>query len=127
MPPVPRMLLIPLMLNGNLVNGPISLLLSNGKKGGKIQWYIDGNLFHQIEHKDQALKVVGDKVSLGIYQSNPALNRYVLDGKLDEVRLSLRIKTKQEIGESMRAIQPSHKLAISWSVSIGGLVRLGRD
>jgi len=45
---------------------------------------------------------VGDKVSLGIYQSNPALNRYVLDGKLDEVRLSLRIKTKQEIGESMR-------------------------
>ena len=27
-----------------------------------------------------------------------------LDGKLDEVRLSLRIKTKQEIGESMRVL-----------------------
>ena len=88
----------------------------NGKKGGKIQWYIDGNLFHQIEHKDQALKVVGGKASLGTYQSNPALDRYALDGKLDEVRLSPRIKTKQEIGESMRglAVQPSHKLASSW-------------
>ena len=59
---------------------------------------------------------VQGKASLDTYQSHPALNRYALDGKLDEVRLSLRIKTKQEIGGSMRgfAIQPSHKLAISW-------------
>ena len=65
---------------------------------------------------------VQGKASLGTYQSNPALNRYALDGKLDEVRLSLRIKTKQEIGGSMRAIQPSHKLAISWGrINRGGL------
>ena len=47
---------------------------------------------------------VQGKASLGTYQSNPALNRYALDGKLDEVRLSLRIKTKQESGESMRVL-----------------------
>jgi hypothetical protein len=88
----------------------------DGKKGGKIQWYINGKLINEVEHKDQALRVVGGKASIGTYQSNPAFDRYALDGTLDEVRLSPRVKTEQEINESMRglAVQPSDKLTTTW-------------
>ena len=88
----------------------------DGKKGGKIEWYINAQLLREVEHKDVALKVIGGKASLGTYQSNPAHDRYALDGTLDEVRLSPRIKTPQEIKESMLglAVQPSDKVATTW-------------
>lgn len=88
----------------------------DGKKGGKIQWYIDGKLIKEHEHKDQALKVVGGRASIGTWNLNPAKDRYALDGKLDEVRLSPWVKTEQEINESMRglAVRPSDKLATTW-------------
>jgi len=61
------------------------------------------------------IEVVGGKASLSTYQSNPALNRCVLDGKLDEVRLSLRAKTKQEIGESMCGEQGNYILNLAFA------------
>ena len=94
------------------------------EEGGKMAKDVSPNKFVGEVKNAKWVEGVQGKASLGTYQSNPALNRYALDGKLDEVRLSLRIKTKQEIGESMRgfAIQPSHKLAISWGrINRGGL------
>ena len=88
----------------------------DGKKGGKIEWYINAERLREVEHKDVALKVIGGKASLGTYQSNPAHDRYALDGALDEVRLSPRVKTAQEIKESMLglAVEPSDKVATTW-------------
>jgi len=88
----------------------------DGNKGGLIQWYIDGKLFHEHEHKDKALVVIGGKASFGTYQSNPAQDKYSLDGAMDEVRLSPWIKTEREITESMTglAVKPYRKLANTW-------------
>ena len=88
----------------------------NGTKGGVIKWYIDGELIHEHEHKDKALIVIGGKASFGTYQSNPAQDRYALDGAMDEVRLAPWVKTDREIMESMRglAVKPYDKLANTW-------------
>jgi hypothetical protein len=88
----------------------------NGTKGGVIKWYINGELINELEHKEKALVVIGGKASIGTYQSNPALDRYALDGAMDEVRLSPRVKTDREIMESMRglAVKPYGKLANTW-------------
>jgi len=88
----------------------------NGTKGGVIKWYIDGELINEHEHKDKALVVIGGKASIGTYQSNPAKDRYALDGAMDEVRLSPWVKTDREVMESMRglAVKPYGKLANTW-------------
>lgn len=88
----------------------------NGTKGGLIKWYIDGELINEHEHKDKALVVIGGKASIGTYQSNPAKDRYALDGAMDEIRLSPWVKTDREVIESMRglAVKPYDKLANTW-------------
>ena len=93
----------------------------NGKDGGVIQWYVDGQLVHEEAHEDKALLVTGGKASLGTYQSNTALDRYALDGALDEVRLTLAVKQQHEILESMRglSVEPYRKLAVTWGAVKG--------
>jgi hypothetical protein len=88
----------------------------DGTNGGVIKWYINGKLFHEHKHKDKALVVIGGKASFGTYQSNPAKDRYALDGAMDEVCLSPWVKTEREIIESMTglAVKPYRKLANSW-------------
>jgi hypothetical protein len=88
----------------------------NGDKGGVVEWYIDGEQIHEEKHADKALEVIGGKASLGTYQSRIALDRYALDGMLDEVRLSPWIKTDAEIMESMKAfaVESYQKLADTW-------------
>lgn len=89
----------------------------NGNKGGVIKWYIDGQLIHEEEHEEKALVVIGGKASFGTYQSNPAPDKYALDGAMDEVRLATWVKNEREIMESMRglAVEPYRKLAVTWS------------
>jgi hypothetical protein len=88
----------------------------DGDKGGVVKWYIDGEKIHEEKHVDKALPVVGGKASLGTYQSTVALDRYALDGMLDDVRLSPWVKTDAEIVQSMKAlaVEPRQKLADTW-------------
>lgn len=88
----------------------------DGDKGGVVKWYINGEQIHEAKHTDKALEVIGGKASFGTYQSMIALDRYALDGMLDEVRLSPWVKTDAEIMESMKAfaVEPYQKLADTW-------------
>lgn len=88
----------------------------DGDDGGMIKWYIDGKQIHEVEHEEKALLVTGGKASIGTYQSMIAVDRYALDGMMDEVRLSPRVKTEMEIAASMNAfaIEPHYKLADMW-------------
>ena len=77
---------------------------------------MDGEQIHEAEHADEAAEVIGGKASLGTYQSRIDPGRYALDGMLDEVRLSPRVKTHAEIVESRNpfAVEPDQKLADTW-------------
>ena len=88
----------------------------DGDEGGVVKYYVNGEQVHEEEHADQAFQVIGGKASLGTYQSMIAEDRYALDGMLDEVRLSPKVKTDAEISESMRAlaVEFNEKLIDTW-------------
>lgn len=88
----------------------------DGNSGGIVKWYMEGEQIHEQEHSDKAAEVIGGNASLGTYQSRIDPGRYALDGMLDEVRLSPRVKTHAEIVESMNpfAVEPDQKLAGTW-------------
>jgi len=101
---------------GEWMHITITQQINEGKDGGTIKWYVDGEMIKEHKHNDKALIVIGGKASIGTYQSNPALDRYAFDGSLDEVRLSPEIKSQLDILESMRglAVEPYRKIAITW-------------
>ena len=101
---------------GEWMHIAITHQINDGKDGGTIKWYVDGEMINEHEHDDKALTVIGGKASIGTYQSNLALDKYAFDGSLDEVRLSPRVKSKLDIAESMRglAVKPYRKIAITW-------------
>jgi len=88
----------------------------DGDDGGVVKYYVNGEQIHEAEHADKAFQVIGGKASLGTYQSMIAVDRYALDGMLDEVRLSPRVKTDAEIRESMKAlaVKFEEKLVDMW-------------
>lgn len=88
----------------------------DGDDGGVIKWYIDGLEIHEEKHADKALSVVGGKASFGTYQGMVSIEKYALDGMIDEMRLSPWVKTEAEIAVSMNAfaVEPHEKLADTW-------------
>lgn len=88
----------------------------DGDKGGVLKWYVDGEQINEQKHTDKAFEVVGGKASIGTYQATIAPEKYALDGILDEVRLTPRVKTDVEIEESMKAlaVEFQEKLTNKW-------------